>query len=203
MNGEFAAAWVALGGTLIVLIYNMFDRSRSAFDELMSQATGLLTGKTQRRSAGIAIIEGSQRRLIRRKRTWLVAVTGLLSSQAVYLLQSSRSGERQDEIFNLKRILELLIKFQSHLSDRAPFTELIEILKEPAETGEPGKEDRGLNRSAIKKMFGDHIFDGWAKDLSGLCRAGNSGPAAATLRTAPSAQAQPPRTANQQVNVPR
>ena len=31
----------------------------------------------------------------------------------------------------------------------------------------------------------------------------NSGPAAATLRTAPSAQAQPPRTANQQVSVPR
>jgi hypothetical protein len=176
MSAEVAAAWVALGGTLIVLIYNIFDRNMSAFNDRMSQATDLLTGHTQRRSAGIAIIEGSQRRIIRSKRTWLMAMTGLLCAQAVYLLKSSGQDKRQDEILNLKRIVELLIRFRRHLPDKTPFADVVGALQEPAERKqpekgeEPGEHDKGLDRSAIKTMFGNDIFDKWTRSLSLLCR---------------------------------
>jgi hypothetical protein len=66
MNVDLIVALVTLAGTLVVLIWNIIDRRQSEFDARMSQATELLTGKTQRRSAGIAIIEGAKDRLRRR-----------------------------------------------------------------------------------------------------------------------------------------
>lgn len=200
MKAEVAAAWIALGGTVLALIWNIVDRTRSAFDDRMSQATELLTGQTQRRSAGIAIIEGSQRRLtgsqrpvikwfIRGNRAWLVGLTGLLCAQAVYLLKSSGQGKRPDEILNLNRIITLLIKFRNHLSDQVGFQEVIKALREgesaakkagahpqrgksPAwriralsKRKESSKPSRGLDRSTIKVMFGDEIFEDWIKKL--------------------------------------
>jgi hypothetical protein len=201
MKTEVAAAWIALGGTVLALIWNIVDRTRSAFDDRMSQATELLTGQTQRRSAGIAIIEGSQRRLtgsqrpvircfIRGNRAWLVGLTGLLCAQAVYLLKSSGQGKRPDEIFNLNRIMTLLIMFRNHLSGQLGYQEVIKALRDgespakkagahaPGEKGpawrirtrskhkESSKPGRGLDRSAIKAMFGDKIFEDWIKGLS-------------------------------------
>jgi hypothetical protein len=59
MSVDLIVAVITLLGTLIVLIWNVIDRSRSSFEERMSQATEFLTWETQRRSAGIAIISGS------------------------------------------------------------------------------------------------------------------------------------------------
>jgi hypothetical protein len=197
MNAEVAAAWVALGGTVLVLIWNVVDRTQSAFDDRMSQATELLTGQTQRRSAGIAIIEGSQRRLIgsqrpltgwliRGNRAWPVALTGLLSAQAIYLLKSSGQGKRPDEILNLKRIMELLIELKNHLSGQVSLQEVINALREKEslarkagathsrEEGSSGqdqgdkessKQDLGLDSTAIKAMLGDKIFENWIEAL--------------------------------------
>lgn len=105
------AAIIALCGTLLVLLFNIFDRSRSAFDDRMVKATELLTGGSQKRSAGIAIIEGARGRLTGSGfggDAWRQAAIGLLFNQAVYLLECSSEGDRPDEIRNLQRIVGLL-----------------------------------------------------------------------------------------------
>ncbi len=90
MSVDLIVALVTLLGTLIVLIWNIIDRSRSSFEDRMSQATEFLTGHTQRRSAGIAIISGSRGRLVRRRAaTWRTAMILLLCTQAIYLLEQS------------------------------------------------------------------------------------------------------------------
>lgn len=61
MSVDLIVALVTLLGTLIVLVWNVIDRSRSSFEDRMSQATEFLTGHTQRRSAGIAITLRSAR----------------------------------------------------------------------------------------------------------------------------------------------
>jgi hypothetical protein len=116
-------AIVALAGLLSIVItlgWNIIDRSRSAFDDQMSQATRLLTGGTQNRSAGIAIIEGAEKRLQRWwRKTWRTAIVGLLCSQAVYLLERSGEQDRPDEVLNLRRLIELIIGFEGKSPDQA------------------------------------------------------------------------------------
>lgn len=95
------------------------DRSRSSFDAQMMHATELLTGETQRRSAGVAILEGSIRRLRKAAHPrwlskyfegWRLATMGLLSNQVIYLLEVSQQGKRPDEKRNLERMIVLLGK---------------------------------------------------------------------------------------------
>lgn len=106
-------ALIALSGTILVLMFNIYDRSRSASNDRMARATELLTGGSQPRSAGIAIMEGSCRMLKGsrfRHNAWREAAIGLLANQAVYLLERSAEGDRPDEIRNLQRIVGLLGK---------------------------------------------------------------------------------------------
>ena len=149
MNVDLIVALVTLAGTLIVLIWNFIDRSQSAFDNRMSQATELLTGHTQRRSAGIAIIEGAENRL-RRRRTWRTAMVGLLCAQAVYLLEWSEQGKRPDEILNLRRIILLLIDFKDMSPGQAEIADVSRRIRDDITSNE--HRARGLGRGEVKTM---------------------------------------------------
>lgn len=167
MNVDLIVALVTLAGTLIVLIWNFIDRSQSAFDDRMSQATELLTGRTQRRSAGIAIIEGSKNRL-RKRRAWRTAMVGLLCTQAIYLLEWSEQGRRSDEILNLKRIMRLLIDLKDISPGQAEIAEIGQRIKDDISSDK--ERTRGLDRSEIKKMiYGSRVIGDWVN------RAGRSG----------------------------
>jgi hypothetical protein len=152
MSIDLIVALVTLLGTLIVLIWNIIDRNRSSFEDRMSQATEFLTGHTQRRSAGIAIISGSQRRLgKRRTATWRTAMILLLCTQAIYLLEQSRQGSRPDEILNMRRIIELLIGFNFQSSEQVQGAKLAQRIKDDLEG--TSKSSKGLDHDEVQKVL--------------------------------------------------
>jgi hypothetical protein len=149
---DVIVALFTLLGTLIVLTWNIIDRSRSSFEDRMSKATDFLTGGTQKRSAGIAIISGSRRRLTKRREvTWRTAMILLLCTQAIYLLEESGEGNRPDEILNLRRIIELLIVFNLQSLDQAEIAMLVQRVKDDLRG--TSKPSRGLDQAEIKKMI--------------------------------------------------
>jgi len=163
MSADLIVALITLLGTLMVLIWNIIDRSRSSFEARMSQATEFLTGQTQRRSAGIAIISGFNRRLLRRRETtWRIAMILLLCAQAVYLLEQSDQGGRPDEILNLRRILELLLGFSFQSAEQVEITMLAQRIKSDLESA--SKSSKGLNREEVRMMATQSpIISEWTK----------------------------------------
>lgn len=152
MTVEVVVALITLLGTLIVLSWNIIDRSRSSFEDRMSQATDFLTGGTQKRSAGIAVISGSRRRLARRREVeWRIAMTLLLCTQAIYLLEQSGEGNGPDEILNLRRIIELLLTFNSQLLEQTEVAVLAQRIKDDLRGAR--KPSRGLDQAEIKIMI--------------------------------------------------
>jgi hypothetical protein len=149
---DVIVALVTLLGTMIVLIWNIIDRGQSSFEERMSQATDLLTGGTQKRSAGIAIIASFRIRLARRRATsWRTAMTLLLCTQAIYLLEQSRDGDRPDELLNLRRIIELLIAFNFHSPNQYEIAVLAARIK--GDLQGVGKLSQCLNRAKIDAII--------------------------------------------------
>jgi len=118
----------------------------------MSQATEFLTGHTQRRSAGIAIISASRSRLTRRRgATWRTAMILLLCTQAIYLLEQSGEGSRPDEILNLRRIVELLLGFSFQSSEQVDIAMLAQRIQSVLKgTSKPSK---GLDQVKVREML--------------------------------------------------
>jgi hypothetical protein len=149
---DLTVALVTLLGTLIVLTWNIIDRSRSSFEDRMSIATDFLTGGTQKRSAGIAIISSSRARLSgHREVAWRTAIVLLLCTQAIYLLEQSGEGDRPDELLNLRRIIELLITFDSRPSGKDESAVLVMRIKDDLRG--VSELSRGLNRAQVERMI--------------------------------------------------
>lgn len=162
MTVDVIVASVTLLGTLIVLIWNIIDRGQSSFEERMSQATDLLTGGTQKRSAGIAIISSFKIRIARRRATsWRTAITLLLCTQAIYLLEQSKEGGRPDELLNLRRIIELLITFNFHSPDQHEIAELAARIKNDLQGA--GKISQCLNEAKIDAVIKSPAICAWLK----------------------------------------
>ena len=152
MTIDVIVALITLLGTLAVLTWNTIDRSQSSFEKRMSQAADFLTGGTQKRSAGIAIISSSRRRLTKSRETaWRTAMASLLCMQAIYLLEQSGEGDRPDEVLNLRRIIELLIAFDLQSPELVEASMLAERIKNDLK--DTAKFSRGLNRAQIKGMI--------------------------------------------------
>ena len=149
MTIDVIVALITLIGTLAVLTWSIIDRSQSSFEERMSQATDFLTGGTQKRSAGIAIISSSRTRLAKKRETaWRAAMASLLCTQAIYLLEQSGEGDRPDEVLNLRRIIELLIRFDLQSPELAEASMLAERIKNDLK--DTAKFPSGLNRAQVK-----------------------------------------------------
>jgi hypothetical protein len=120
---DFVAGTVAvlipLIATLITLRNGRIQQRRQAFDDQMLRAFDLMTGGSQKRSAGIAILEGRVSLLQRddsRSNDWRLAAIGHLRNQIVYLRDVSDHRDRADEVQNLERLEELLSKLDLHAS---------------------------------------------------------------------------------------
>ncbi len=108
-----ATDWTAIGSlaTAILAFLALITAATTwgmaratAQDQRMALAFELLTGHTQRRSAGIAILAGGL------PKRWRRSALQLAASQAVYLLMKSDSGARPDEVSNLEGLVALLVE---------------------------------------------------------------------------------------------
>jgi len=78
-------------------------------DELFFNALGFLDGGSQKRNLGISAIE-----LYWKKRRHRKLCRSLLTGSAIYLLQESKQGDAAHELYNLKRIMDILLKENVH-----------------------------------------------------------------------------------------
>lgn len=113
--GVLATAIVALA----VALLESRARRRADVDRQFLEAFDLLTGGTQRRSAGISLLEGllGKKDNFRWKAAmvnarWRLPTIRVLESQAIYLVEESDQGDRSDEVVNLDRIIALLTSYR-------------------------------------------------------------------------------------------
>jgi hypothetical protein len=82
------------------------ERKDVRVEELVLRSLEYFTGKTQRRSVGIAVVEGAWRDAPHLHKVFVP----LLANQALYLLKVSRSVHSSHESENLKRMMALLTR---------------------------------------------------------------------------------------------
>ena len=111
-----------LGGITGILIQRLWHRrdeqrsaERAVRDRLQAHVLDSLKwfeGKTQKRSIGIAVVEGNWDNFAELRLTWLAVLT----NQAVYLLAESGQDDAAHERSNLNRIMTLLSQPESNVS---------------------------------------------------------------------------------------
>ncbi|HSL85128.1 MAG TPA: hypothetical protein VLF66_20325 [Thermoanaerobaculia bacterium] len=105
---ELQLAWyIAMGGWLVALVQAVagyLERRDTRRQELLSSALDYLAGGTQKRSVGIALIEGMWDGLGR----YHDALIPALTNQAVYLLLHAKNSNSRHEMDNWLRIMRLL-----------------------------------------------------------------------------------------------
>lgn len=118
-QGTVVAAGIAFIGGLITA-----DRVyRQKSDELFFTALNFLKGGSQNRNLGIAAIDLYWNR--RRHRPLCVS---LLSGSAIYLIRGSKSGKAPHEIYNLERIMALLLSCGSTKATRSSYQSLHTVI---------------------------------------------------------------------------
>src|SRR5262249_11440003 len=98
--GLVVAALIGLIGAFLGTLINRAQRT----DELFFKALDVLGGGSQVRNLGISAIEPYLKR--RRHRPLCVS---LLAGSAIYLLLASGQGEKEHKLYNLDRIMDLLL----------------------------------------------------------------------------------------------
>jgi len=123
-----------LGGIVGVLIQRLWHRrdeqrlaERAERDRLQAHILDSLKwfeGKTQKRSIGIAVIEGNWNRFADVRLTWLAVLT----NQAVYLLAKAGQDDAAHERSNLTRIMALISRTDASVSpeQRASLVEALD-----------------------------------------------------------------------------
>jgi hypothetical protein len=106
-------------GVLIQRLWHLRDERRSAEradrDRLQAHVLDSLKwfeGKTQKRSIGIAVVEGNWNKFAELRLTWLAVLT----NQAIYLLAESGQDDAAHERSNLNRMMTLLSQTESSVS---------------------------------------------------------------------------------------
>ena len=151
MKPEDIAWVVAAGGWLVALFeYYLGDRERRAQrdDELLAQTLAYFDGGTQRRSIGLALVEGIW---IRQKKQ-LDVIVPVLINQTIYLLLSSESKDAVHEERNAIRLLHLLdraIPLTSQPGEHRP--EILDAILRKC-CGE-GKQGVDLTEPTLKSWF--------------------------------------------------
>lgn len=146
-----------LGGTIGVLVQRYWHRiderlaeHRAERDRLQAHVLDSLKwfeGKTQKRSIGLAVIEGNWRVFPGLRPTWF----SVLTNQAVYLLaQSKEQDDAALEKENTKRIMALLAANKGGLTPSQ-----VTAISEALDKNQAGEGLRGLqqNLASWKKEF--------------------------------------------------
>lgn len=138
-----------LGGVLLQQYWHRVDERRKAEladrERLQAHVFDSLKwfeGKTQKRSIGIAVIEGNWDKFPDVQRTWLAVLT----NQAVYLLVESGQQDAAHERANLQRIMDLLIRGITALS-----AEQNSSIRNAIKENRSGKGLRGIDKNLLDK----------------------------------------------------
>src|SRR5215469_10723225 len=111
--GIIAAEIAALSSSAVAIVLavsGLIERRSDRKRETMLKALEHLTGGSQKRSVGIALIEG----LWYDGHPFDRAILPALVNQAVYLLFETESGNRRHQIHNWLRIMKLILRVPPH-----------------------------------------------------------------------------------------
>ena len=89
----------------------LMEAQLSRLEEHLFSSLEFFTGRTQRRSIGIAVVSANWDQFEHLRPTWV----SLLVSQAIYLLNESKSHKKSHELQNLKDIMNILLKPNSNI----------------------------------------------------------------------------------------
>jgi hypothetical protein len=132
---------------IVLAVTGYLERRGHKREDTLLRALEHLTGGSQKRSVGIALIEG----LWHNGHPYHRAVLPALVNQAVYLLLETESSGRH-QFHSWLRIMELILRVPSEPQLHEHFCELAEALNERATNG--GKRERGLEiTSATAKAW--------------------------------------------------
>lgn len=109
---------------IVLVLSNLIERRSERKRETMIKALEHLTGGTQKRSVGIALIEG----LWYDGHPFDRAIMPALVSQAVYLLLETEGGSHRHEIFNWLRIMELILRVPAKAEYHNLYCEIADAL---------------------------------------------------------------------------
>lgn len=107
-DGAIIAASIAGSITIIASVLAIRDNNRRKQDELFFKALDFLEGGSQNRNLGIAAIGLSLKN--EKHKTLCIS---LLIGSAIYLLKESKQGDSAHEIYNLERIMDILVSKES------------------------------------------------------------------------------------------
>ena len=131
-------ALIALGTVVVTTILS----NREATNKRINHAFELLTGQTQRRSAGISMLSGGV------PKRWQKQTAQLAATQAIYLLTQSLSGDRVDEKKNLDALFDLYVMYRSRppgATTEEQLATLIEERLDDLQKEPPVKPTQGLD----------------------------------------------------------
>lgn len=127
---ESSIVSIASSAAVAILIASLtaFERFYQQRQQIMLRALEYLTGGSQKRSVGVALIEG----LSYKRHPYWRAILPALMNQAVYLLLATRS-KASHQSQNFARIMILILRVPYKSEFQHYFIELIEALRTRSE----------------------------------------------------------------------
>ncbi len=107
---EDLVKWLIAGGGWVVAILTVWigyrERTKAREEERLQETLQYFTGGTQKRSVGVALVEG----VWRHKRQYLDVVVPVIANQIVYLLITTDSEDEAHEERNLFRLYNVFVE---------------------------------------------------------------------------------------------
>ena len=131
--------WIAGGGWIVAVLtvwIGYQERTKAREQERLQQTLQYFTGGTQKRSVGIALIEG----VWRHKPQYLDILLPVIANQFVYLLVTTDSEDEAHEERNLVRLYNLLAEMPGRtVQQRHYFCDVLDAIEKKVDG-----EERGL-----------------------------------------------------------
>jgi hypothetical protein len=109
---------------IVLAVANVYERFVRERQQTLERALEYLTGGSQKRSVGVALIEG----LWHRRHPYYRAIIPALTNQAVYLLLETESKGRH-QLHTFMRIMDLIMRVPPKSFLRNFYIEIIEALQ--------------------------------------------------------------------------
>jgi hypothetical protein len=165
------SAWIAAGAAIVssliaagLAFFGFIERGRERKRDTMLKALEYLTGGSQNRSVGVALIEG----LWFQGHPFEEAIVPALVNQAVYLLLGTDSGARRDQIHSWKRIMRLILSVPPRDRYRDLYLELAEGLEQRASQKEMPKKgieiEAETSRHWLERVNAHYVFSARPQD---------------------------------------
>lgn len=139
---------------IVLAITGYLERRAHKTEETLLRALEHLTGGSQKRSVGIALIEG----LWHKGEPYHRAVLPALVNQAVYLLLETKSGSGRHQFHSWSRIMDLILRVPPEPELHTHFCELAEALRERA-TDQEDRESGLVMTSSTARSWLQKVHD--------------------------------------------